>query len=125
PRVRVQQAQDLHIESVEGWGSRHRIAARGCHMRNVRRSRGPLEHCFVLYQDFGHSYDFMSEQFIYVQIPAKLADGTVTPSGREGDGDFCEYPGEVEEDDRGFGAKANRDRRDPMDRPPVRGRARR
>src|SRR5207249_9310044 len=85
---------------------------------------GLPEHCFVLYQDFGHSYDFMSEQFIYVQIPAKLTDGTVTPSGREGDGDFCEYPGEVEEDDRGVGAKANRDRRDPMDRPPVRGRAR-
>src|SRR5439155_1675820 len=62
--------------------------------------------------------------FIYVQIPAKLTDGTVTPSGREGDGDFCEYPGEVEEDDRGVGAKANRDRRHPMDRPPVRGRAR-
>src|SRR2546428_11853832 len=85
---------------------------------------GLSEHCFVLYQDFGHSYDFMSEQFIYVQISAEATDGTVAPSRREGDGDFSDDPGEVEEDGRGVGAKTNRDRGDPIDRPPIRGRAR-
>src|SRR2546426_3866899 len=94
-------------------------------MRGMYDAPGGLpEHCFVLYQDFGHSYDFLSEQFIYVQISAEVTDGTVAPSRRGGDGDFSEYPGEVAEDDRRVGAKSNRGRRDPIDRPPRRGRAR-
>src|SRR3989475_7869504 len=85
---------------------------------------GLPEHCFVLYQDFGHSDDFMSEQFIYVQISAEATDGTVAPSRREGDGAFSEYTGVVEGDHRGVGAKANRERGGPIDLPPTRGRAR-
>src|SRR3989442_5335932 len=84
-----------------------------------------MEHCCVPYQYSGHSYDFTSEQYIYVQISAEATDGTVAPSRREGDGDCCEYPSEIEEDDRGVGAEADRDRGDPMDRSPVRRRARR
>src|SRR5207247_3557815 len=84
---------------------------RPSHARSVRRPRGPFEQCFVLYQYSGHPYDFASEQFIYVQISAVATDGTVAPSRREGDGDFCEYPSKVKEDDIGYGAGADRDRR--------------
>src|SRR5438132_10103182 len=50
-------------------GSAIRIASPHRHgARSVRRPWGSIEHCFVPYQYSGHSYDFTSEQFIYVQI---------------------------------------------------------
>src|SRR3989449_7400880 len=52
----------------------------------------------------------------------KATDTTVGPSRREGDGNFCEYPGEIQEDDGGIGAEANRNGSDPLGRSPVRGR---
>src|SRR2546425_1009637 len=53
----------------------------------------------------------------------KATDTTVGPSRREGDGNFCEYPGEIQEDDGGIGAEANRNGSDPLGRSPVRGRS--
>src|SRR3989442_1323161 len=50
----------------------------------------------------------------------KATDTTVGPSRREGDGNFCEYPGEIQEDDGGIGAEANRNGSDPLGRSPVR-----
>src|SRR6266480_4482364 len=50
--------------------------------------------------------------------------GSPSPSRREGYGNRSEHPGESEEDDRGFRAETDRDRKDSLDRPAVRRRAR-
>src|SRR5213596_2299670 len=61
--------------------------------------------------------------YMFKFLPWQRTERWLRPGGKA-DGDFCEYPSEVEEDDRGVGDEADRDRRDPMDRPPILGRAR-
>src|SRR5256885_8773264 len=58
------------------------------------------------------------------RIVPRHQTGSSSSSRREGYGDCSEYTGEIEEDDRGFGAEADRKRKDSLDRPAVRGRAR-
>src|SRR2546427_836435 len=52
----------------------------------------------------------------------KAPDTTVGPSRREGGGNLCEYPRQIQEDHGGIGTEANRNGSDPMGRAPARGR---
>src|SRR2546421_11828218 len=67
---------------------------------------------------------WLSYSLYMFRIVPRHQTGSSSSSRREGYGDCSEYTGEIEEDDRGFGAEADRKRKDSLDRPAVRGRGR-
>src|SRR6266566_5450745 len=91
----------------------------------LRRPCGLTRTMFRLLSIFRSSVRFgRLRVYICPKFCPRHQTGSPSPSRREGYGNRSEHTGESEEDDRGFGAETDRDRKDSLDRPAVRRRAR-